>query len=352
MENLRNSFKKEKKLEIIKQPEFDIYYSCTHKWPLLVVESVDSNTGKTEDGIPFSRHDPDLKNPWKADKSIPIDCRLLVKNYRDYMEYGGSNGHNAPASWHKTTKKIYLSTFKLSNHCPQETVFNGTLWTILEIWCKDLQNDKNLTNIKVFTGSIPAKETTTFNTTVLNVPTHMFKIVTVMDKTEGNKPNNMYIACFLMPNVVPVEKYHKIYKNLVSLRDLTNIANIDFFNFFKEYSGFRDGMKIHSLKNKVRIDVHVSEKRGLVRQLKAAEYFGHLIYSNTLKELEANWNETKEKGFNDEYHEMYYKFCKKRINRDGEKVEYNKSTHKSSRKTKKNYVKPTVILQHKKTKNR
>ena len=209
-----------------------------------------------------------------------------------------------------------------------------------------------MTNIQILTGSIPAKETTTFNTTILNVPTHMFKIVTAIDKTEGDNPNNMYIACFLMPNVVPEEKYHKIYKNLVSLRDLTNIANIDFFSFFKEYCGFRDGMKIHSIKHKVRIDIHVSEKRGLVRQLKSAEWFGQIIYSNTLKELEANWNQTKEKGFDDVYHEMYYKFCKKRLNRDGEKVGYNQSTQKSSRKTKKKSVKSNTIMTPRKTKIR
>ena len=54
MENLRSAFKNEKKLELIKNPEFDIYYSCTYKWPLLVVENVDENTGKTKGDVKFS----------------------------------------------------------------------------------------------------------------------------------------------------------------------------------------------------------------------------------------------------------------------------------------------------------
>lgn len=318
MENLRSAFKSEKKLELIKNTEFDIYYSCTYKWPLLVVENIDENTGKTK-GDPFYRHDPDLKNPWKADSSIPKECRLFVRNFRDYMEYGGSNGHNAPASYHKTDKKTYLSTFKLSNHTPQEVVFNGSLWLMLEVWCKDLQKNKELTNIVVYTGSIAAEEEKTFNTTKLNVPTHMFKVVTALDKTEGDNPKNMYIACFLMRNEVPDNKYHKIYKSLVSLKDISKKSNIDFFKFFKEYSGFKEGFQIHSLKHKERIDIHISNTKWIVKQLKSAEWFGKIIYSNTLDELENNWKIAKERGYDDEYHQLYYKFCKKRIARDGEK---------------------------------
>jgi DNA/RNA endonuclease G (NUC1) len=335
MDYLEPAFKREKNLKILQKPEYDIYYSCTHKWPLLVVESIDSKTGKT-DGEPFGRHDPDIKNPWKADYKLPKDCRLYVKNFREYMEYGGSNGHNAPASFHKTNKETYLSTFELSNHSPQEVVFNGSLWLILEIWCKELQKEKNLTNIKVYTGNIPDSKEQIFNNTKLNVPTHMFKIITAFDKSEGDNPKNMYIVCFLMPNKVPEDKYHKIYKHLTSLKDLSNKAGIDFFKLFKEYSGFADGMQIHSLKNKVRVDVHISNQKWIVRQIKSAEWFGKIIYSETLDQLKENWKIAKERGFDDEYHELYYKLCKKRIARDGDKRIVS-SKRMNTRQTKKRY---------------
>jgi len=313
METLRNAFKKEDNLRIIKKEEYDIYYSCTHKFPLLTVEHINENTGKTI-GQGFKRNDPVVKNPWKADMSLPKNCRHNVKNYREYMEYGGSNGHNAPASYHKTNLDIYLSTFKLSNHCPQETVFNGSLWVLLEVWCKNLQREKNLQNITVYTGSIPDTKTQTFYNTVMNVPTHMFKVVTAKDK---NEPHTLYIACFLMENKIPRDKIHKLYKHLISLKDLSKKTNINFFQMFQNYSNFnprRDS--IHGLKQKVIIDLHFKDNRGLIRQMYSAHWFGQLIYSKTIEELEEKWNETKRRGFDDEYHEMYYKFAKKRIKRE------------------------------------
>lgn len=311
METLRNAFKGEDNLQILKKEEYDIYYSCIHKFPLLTVEYINDKTGKT-DGEPFKRHE--IKNPWRTDMSLPKNCRHNVINYREYMEYGGSNGHNVPASFHKTNLDIYLSTFKLSNHCPQEIVFNSGLWLLLENWCKNLQKEKELEHITVYTGSIPDKKTRTFVNTVMNVPTHMFKIITAKAK---NEPRTLYIACFLMKNDVPKERIHKLYKHMVSLKELSEIAKINFFQIFQSYSKFnprRDN--IHSLKRKVTIDIDIRNNKILKRQIHSAYWYGKVAYSKTLEELEKNWEETKRRGFDDEYHEMYYKFSKRRIKRD------------------------------------
>lgn len=312
MENLRNAFKKEEKLQILKKTEYDIYYSCTYKYPLLVVETITPKTGKTE-GQPFGRlTDPELKNPWKMDSEIPAQYRLRVKNFRDYMEYGGSNGHNAPASYHKTTKQIYLETYKLSNCCPQEVVFNGTLWVLLENWVLSLQNNERLKDIIVYTGSIPAKNNTTFHETTINVPTHMFKVVYCLEKST----NIPHAVCFLMPNVKPTEKIHKIYKYMLNIAELSKIANINFFQIFANYSQYDNNkMIIKPLKNIVRVDMQLS--RFQIDSLHKANLFGLIIYSKTLEELKKNWDTTQKyitRGI--EYHELYYKLAMKRIKRE------------------------------------
>jgi len=312
MEKLRQAFRGEDKLVIIDRKEYFIFYSCTYKYPLLTVEYINKNTGKTI-GERFITKD--IKNQWRPDMVIPKECRLYVKHYRKYMEYGGSNGHNAPADYHKTNLNTYLSTFKLSNHCPQEVVFNAGLWVLLEIWCKNLKNKSNLENIIVYTGSIPSKKNIVFDDNiVLNIPSHMFKIVTAKDT---NDPDKLFIACFLMPNQPPKEKIHKLYKlykHMVSLKYISDKANINIFKLFRYYSGFKDYMKIHNLKHKIRIDIHIEGK--LIRYMNSALAYGHIIYSKTLQELEESWKQVVQNGFDDEYHRLYYTFCKRRIKRN------------------------------------
>lgn len=335
MENLRNAFKGESNLKIIKRQEFDIYYSCTHKWPLLTVENINSKTGKSEES--FNKNDPDFKNPWKVDTTIPKECCLSIKNFQDYMEYGGSNGHNVPAAHHKTNKKIYLSTYLLSNICPQEIVFNSGIWVLLEIWCKNLKNNKNLKNITVYTGSIPAKKKSNFGTSQINIPTHMFKIVTA---THINNPKSLYILCFLMKNENPNQKIHKLYKHLVSLKELSNLSKINFFQIFKEYSEYNEFMDIKSMKQIVRVDLHISENRWIIRQMHASHWYGKIIYSTSLKELEKNWEDAQMRGFGDVYHETYYNLCKKRIKRENPKSKIDPDNFKT---------KKTILVRKKKS---
>ncbi len=324
MENLRNAFKKEEKIQILKKTEYDIYYSCTYKYPLLVVERINEKTGKT-DGPQFGRlTDPELKNPWKMDSDIPSQYRLRVKNYRDYMEYGGSNGHNAPASYHKTTKQIYLETYKLSNCCPQEVVFNGTLWVLLENWVLSLQTNERLTDIVVYTGSIPAKKDTTFHETTINVPTHMFKVVYAIEKST----NTPAIVCFLMPNIRPTEKIHKIYKHIINIHELSRIANINFLQIFASYSQYNsNNTPLKQLKNIVRVDMQLS--RFQIDSMHKANLFGLIIYSKNLEELKKNWEITKKYVVrNIEYHELYYKLALKRIKREMKEKQMSKKLTK------------------------
>ena len=282
MELVKTALKKHKQILYLEKIEYDIFYSYEYKYPLLVVEEININTGKSSSTNPIKRSE--IEDPWREDKEIPKKYRLTLKDYQNYMEYGGSLGHNTPAGHHKSTLKAYTETFQLSNISPQEQVFNTGLWNILEIWTKRLQNEPHLENIQVFTGNIPSNKLTNFNGSEIDVPDYMYKVVTCNHKLHENK---LYISCFLMKNEPPKEKIHKIYKHLVSLKDISKLSNINFFKLFSYYNNFHPTKtKISSMNKITRIDVKFN--RMLAKQMISSLYFGKIIYSKTLSELENN----------------------------------------------------------------
>ena len=317
---LRNAFKRDNELCILQKKEFDIFYSCEFKYPLLTVEEVNKNTGKTE-GSRIERKNVD--DPFKADMALPKDCRLYIKNYLDYMQYGGSFGHNAPAGSHKTNISVYNSTFLLSNMCPQEIVLNTGLWNILETWTRTLKNDHRLKDIRVYTGSIPDVRNTQFDKTIINVPLYMFKVISCRIINEGNmnvsEPTLFLTACFLIPNEPPKTKIHKLYKYLIPFQKMCNISQINFNELFTYYSKFNPGLeKMDEMNSHVRTDIHLAHHPVLIRQMHSSEWYGRIVYSKTLEDLENNWEMAKRKNFGDEFHECYYDFAKKRIQRETE----------------------------------
>ena len=327
MEIINTAFKKHKDdIIFLKKKEIDNFYNKKYKYPLITVEKIDKNTGKTENGKKIKRSE--IEDPFRVDKELPVKYRHSLKDYQIYMKYGGSLGHNAPAGHHKTNLDIYSETFLLSNMTPQEIVFNSSLWVVLETFCFRLKNEKDLNNITIFTGSIPSKNFSKFNNVKMNVPEYMFKVVVCK---HNYKPNNIFIGCFLMENKHPTDKIHKIYKHLVSLKHLSNLTNINFFVLFSNYLNFNPVKhKISSIKKVTRVDVKFNPM--MSKQMISALYYGKLIYPNTIQELEQNWEDAKKYGFDDEFHEIYYKLCKKRIQEKSKKSIKKKSLKKSSKK--------------------
>lgn len=308
MENIHNSFKNEKNLKIIKKKEYTIYYSCTHKYPLLVAENLNKNTGKII-GDDFSKN-KNIEYPLRIDEDIPIEYMFTEDNYNDYMDYGGSYGQNAPSINHKTNINTYLDTFKLSNLSPREVTLNNGMWYILEFWSRNLIKSNEIENIHIYTGSITGKKNIKINNSNINVPSHCFKIITANDINDNN---TMYIACFLIPNKKPVERIYKLYKYLTSLKDICKISGIDFFQIFKYHSDFNELSIIQSLKRKIRIDIHLNDNKHLINQIKTSIYYGNLIYSENLLELNTHWNKCIKLNINNNIHQLYYNKAKNRI---------------------------------------
>ena len=326
----KNQIQRGDEIIYLEKEEFDIYYSCKNKYPLMVIQNVNKPLGSSK--VEIKRQDQE--DPFGPDPNIPKKCSMTTKDYNNYMMYGGSPGHNAPAGQHKTNMSIWSETFLYSNMCPQEIVFNSGVWVVLETWIKRLSGHPKLEKMKVITGSIPGKTKTKFNGSFINVPSHMFKIVLCQMKSEFvKKPeykNQIYSACFLYPNqpIEPTEENCNIAKYLTSLKRLGGMGGMDgtggfnIFPYLEEVYQFRSKNKrLTHLGKVVKLEFKLS--KGLQDQMTRAKLYGLLIYSKTMKELEKNWKECLKHSdiISDfQYHREYYDLAKDRISK-GKKVE-------------------------------
>ena len=211
--------------------------------------------------------------------------------------YGGSPGHNAPAGFHKDSLENYKKTFLLSNITPQEVVFNSGRWVLLEKYCKNIINQYR--NVRIITGSIPGLDRK-FNDSVINIPTHMWKIVIVYHD------NKTYMVTYLMPNK-PATDEEPISKFVISVTTLKKrLEKVGIHIPFDQ-----PDHAIPLIRLVFSLDVKMDEE--LKNQMESARLYGKLIYAKTLKELREVYNSAKKKGKIGHYHEIYYDLAKKRL---------------------------------------
>jgi len=307
----------DKNLLLLKKQEFDIFYSTIYKYPLLVAETITAMTGFTDPNhSPIDRRK--IEDPFRQDLEVPTNLQYTLKDYKAYMEYGGSMGHNAPAGQHKTNMDVYNETFVLTNITPQEMVFNSGLWVLMEQWCRHLGRNTRLEKVMVFTGSIPAKLDSNFRNVIMNVPSKMFKIICI--KMPEN-PNICHMEIFLC--------YNKPYSINYALQkyDLTHylVPHTQYSQFQKEsgidlkklleYYGFPYSI-IKPFRAHLNISINLNPALRL--QMKKSKWFGRLIYAKNLDTLEREWIECKKLSAefqNLEFHQEYYQFAKLRLKR-------------------------------------
>ena len=325
-------FKHAKSIEFLQKLEFDIWYDTKLKYPLLVAQPIDEKTFEQNHEV---RRDL-IGDSFTPDINSQVSKKetLSEADYKIYMEYGGSMGHNAPASYHKTSLDTYKETFLLSNVCPQEIVLNAGVCVLLETWCRDffLRGQSKIRNLIVFTGSIKSRTTDTFKSYMkkgesvkMNVPTHMYKIL--MYKTVDGK---FTCFAFLFKNE-PIylhdgTKYYDMSKHIVSMDKLCNMANMSLdhlLNYYLQKFSIMEGLESNKVpkvgelfkimkKKKFRFQVN----RYFTTQMGRSEYYGRLVYSKTMKELEEHWavvKKRKEEFRNIDFHKEYYDMAKKRL---------------------------------------
>lgn len=278
----------------IDKPGWRVYYDCDVRYPLCVVEKFDG----TLPNAPIKRSE--VGEPFRADVAIPQKYRMYWREYDDYMTYGGSPGHNAPASFHKTDLTDYRRTFLLSNICPQEVVFNGGRWLLLEMLCKEIVSSFHRTVI--LTGSVPAADTSRFGDTEINVPSHMYKVIIVTDSR-----GNTHSAAYLMPNTPGTDEV-RIDKFVVSVEELSaalqRAAGFD----INRIIGSVGGTHALPLERVHPLHLHLTvETRKLMR---AARMNGNIVYAKTLKALERSYAKVAAPS---KYHRLYRDRAEQRI---------------------------------------
>lgn len=328
--------RKDKTILLLKKIEFDIFYSCKLKYPILVAETVTPLTGKTDPNEPFIDRRK-IEDPFREDLELPTKCRHTLTDYQAYMEYGGSMGHNAAAGQHKTNIEIFNETFLLSNIAPQEMVLNSGLWVLMENWCKMLHKMPTIRNIRIFTGSIPEEKAHDFHGVKMNIPIKMFKIVCF----ELLKyPNMVFMEIFLVNNsayyVNPNTQRFDLTPFLVATKShvwfqkFTGISIQTLLTYYgysikssdgASHSQSSYGDNIKPFRNVLSMEISLSPAMRLL--MKKSNWFGHLIYSTSLNQLEYKWEQCMklEQEFETlQYHKEFYELTKKRLLRDKDDI--------------------------------
>lgn len=282
-----------KDIVFLNKQSFDIFYSKNYKYPLLVRELLTKLTGLGEIKIIRSENE----DPWTNDSNIPLKNSLLLKDYYTYEYYGGSAGHNAPAGWHKFDMNDYKDTFNLTNITPQTYSLNTGYWNILEYFCKQLQHNKDLSNVNIFTGSIiNTKNSLMYNAkleeTSLNIPNYMFKIVCFNNL---KYPNITFLDIFIFNN-----KFYKLNINKKNMNFTNYLLPIKSYNWFENSSGINilnllqfyhiDNHILKSFKNIINLNLHMNLKNKLELYIKGSYYTSSLYDVSTLEELYNNYN--------------------------------------------------------------
>ena len=310
--NYKNIFSHNRKTDnsiiYLKKTEFDIFYSCKYKYPILVKETITSQTGNpdvNEERIVRSNQ----VDPFMEDMEIPSKYRHTLEDYKKYLPYGVSMGHNAPAAQHKTNMKVFTETFLLSNITPQEMVLNSGLWALLENWCKKLIDNKKIYDITILTGSIPSKKNINIKTVgiSMNIPEKMFKMICFRHM---DNPDITYMEILITNNlpyfINPKIINFDISPYLVPLKSwnwFQSFSGIDIYNLLEFYNF--NIYKIKPFRNLISMTIHLHRLLQLL--MRKSNWYGYIIYSKTIEELDKIWEECKLQNFEDfQYHKEFY----------------------------------------------
>ena len=221
-----------KNIVFLKKISFDVFFSKAYKYPLLIRE--DLNLLKNADKNIIRSQ---LIDNWQNDTQIPLENQYSIKDYTTYKYYGGSEGHMAPASFHKLNVDDYYETFLFSNVIPQNLIMNIGIWNILENWCKkSLYYNTNIYNINIFTGCIVDNKIKTYYNALLekvemNVPTDMYKIITFNNK---EYPEHTFFDIIIIKN----KEYNitiNLNNNQIDFRKY--ILSIKLYDWFQTKTG-------------------------------------------------------------------------------------------------------------------
>lgn len=332
--SVNNNIKTIKKIEL---PEYTSFYSPDYKFPLAILENLKKSL-KTK--ITFVR--AIIEDPFRPYEDLPLEEQFTSEDYQEMKKIGLSPGHLAAAGLHKSSMEAWNSTFYYINMVPQDIVLNAGIWMLLETFSKNVANNPFVKKFYCLSGVIPDYDQNVklINGTVINKPKFCYKIF--ITKTANNmRNNNISIVAFLIPNVnlQPEGEALKLNKYLIDFDKLNAISGLNFYDIV-EYIIKRNNMLIFqnktkkqlskkktsspsinfiSLQDELTYGIKLNIKGFLEKSIKNAVWFGKIVNSETLDELEENWkqyqklNEEEKLNRSLEYHKEYYDLAKDRI---------------------------------------
>lgn len=166
---------------------------------------------------------------------LPVVYRSQLQHYH---KSGYDRGHMAPAADFAYDKSAFNDTFTLCNVVPQDAVMNKGIWANLEEWTRNVAKQahqgattyvvtgplwlpKRQIGDRVFQYAYPAIGKPP---SLVAVPSHLFKVVVVVNKNE----QIINFACFVMANTEPEANYN-LQDFLVRWTDLEAVTGLQFF---------------------------------------------------------------------------------------------------------------------------
>lgn len=251
-----------------------IHYNTKLRFPSCVVEKFTS--------FPNSEIKRDsFTDKFHPDPNIAESLQHKLEDYKNYILHGGSYGHNAPASFHKSTDDEYLRTFWFSNICPQEGTFNAGLWQLVEKWT--MRIIEHYGTVTVLTGSIADSLSVS---STFHIPSHMYKITIV------HCDDRDYINAYIIPNKRHFDVDVKISRWCVDIahieQQLLICNNFDLKIAFDSYRSFDPAITLPGLdKIKGLSGLDLIATKNIRLSFRHNEIYGHIIYAETLEELES-----------------------------------------------------------------
>lgn len=131
------------------QPNLQVCYDTRTRTPLYVMERLVSWNKPSSTMLSSRSHRPNfIQEP-----TLPQMHRSRQSHYH---HTGYDRGHMAPAGDFLNGSQAYVSTFTLTNVCPQDPSLNRNLWNQLEQWVRRLvrRDCDSIHSIYVVTGPL------------------------------------------------------------------------------------------------------------------------------------------------------------------------------------------------------
>jgi endonuclease G len=214
-------------------PNLEIAFDVRTRNPVYVLEKL---TFLNEEQVPatsISAGDIGRRPRFYEETSLPEAYRSRLSHYRNS---GYDRGHMAPAADYPHATH---DTFTLTNVSPQNHSMNLSIWHQLEQWTRRVTKEHHQQqsgDVYVVTGPLwlPQNQTSEREfqfdypaigrpPSLVSVPTHLFKVVVVVDEDKITK-----YACFVIPNT-EVDPTKELQDYVVNWTDLEAVSGLQYF---------------------------------------------------------------------------------------------------------------------------